>query len=78
MKLRIRGDSIRLRLKQGEVAQVAAGEISDMSTSPFSYWWPQNGPITGLLAIGSDPFPVLTHCQGLLSAPTANVQAAGM
>ena len=26
MKLRIRGNSIRLRLKQGEVAQVAAGE----------------------------------------------------
>jgi len=26
MKLRIRGDSIRLRLKQGEVAQFAAGE----------------------------------------------------
>ncbi len=26
MKLRIRGDSIRLRLKRGEVAQVAAGE----------------------------------------------------
>ena len=26
MKLRIRGDSIRLRLKRGEVAQVAAGK----------------------------------------------------
>ena len=26
MKLRLRGNSIRLRLKQGEVAQVAAGE----------------------------------------------------
>lgn len=27
MKLRIRGDSVRLRLKRGEVARLAAGEV---------------------------------------------------
>ena len=41
MKLRIRGDSIRLRLKRGEVAQLAAGEALVDEThfpgSVFSY-----------------------------------------
>ncbi len=33
MKLRIRGDSIRLRLTQGEVARIGAGEAVSESTS---------------------------------------------
>ena len=72
MKLRIRGDSIRLRLTQGEVARIGAGEAVSETTSlgagaRFEYAL-ESGAVEAMTASLSDSRLVITAPHTALAA----------